>query len=151
VIDRRSFMTRSAALAVVAAWRPGRGLSASAHAGAAAPRRALAIVDRFLDGGEPFAANAGASGLLVLEFTSDVAGVWMRELEPRLRAEPTVMMGYTSPATLFCLDLLARDYGARVLERVDTGSAAVWTMSSIPARRAPLVPTTEPRWSHAHA
>jgi hypothetical protein len=152
MIDRRSFMTGSAALAAaIAAGRAGHGAIAPAEAAAAAASPVLALVDRLLDGAEPFAAKARASGLRVLEFASDAASVWMRELEPRLRAGPIVVTGHTSAATLFCLDVMARDYGTRVVERADTGPAVTWTMSSMPARRAALVPTAEPRWSHSHA
>ena len=100
----------------------------------------LALVDRGLEGSEALAARAWARGFRALSFAGDVAGLWMSELEPRFSARPTVIEGYTGPATLFCLDLLARDYGARTVRRHDVGSAVAWVLSSSPLRRAPLAP-----------
>src|SRR5687768_17451269 len=121
MIDRRSFMTGSAAVALAAAVWPSH---ADLRLGALP---VLALADRCLDGSEAFAAHARARGLRVLEFDSDVAALWMRELEPRLRAGPTALTGHTSAATLFCLDLLARDYGACCVHRLDSATSVAWT------------------------
>ena len=67
----------------------------------------------------------------LFEFTSDVADVWMHELEPRLRAGPLEIVGHTSAATLFCLELLARDYGARTVQPLGES-----TVSFVISRRA---------------
>jgi hypothetical protein len=66
--------------------------------------------------------------------------VWMHELEPRLRTGTLTIMGRTSAATLFCLDYLARDYGARTVQRAEHGAAVSFVISQNPARRAPLAP-----------
>jgi hypothetical protein len=148
MVDRRSFLRGNIALAAALLAVPVRG-SAETRAVAAWPAEvSLAIVDRQLAEAEAFADETARSGLQALEFAGDVAGLWMRVLEPRLRAGPVVLAGYTGAATLFCLDLLARDYGARTVRRSTTERAVAWVMSSNPARPAPLTPS---RRSHAHA
>ena len=64
----------------------------------------------------------------------------MREFEPRLRAGPLTIVGHTSAATLFCLDFLARDYGARTVQRAEHGAAVSFVISQRPGRRAALAP-----------
>ena len=111
---------------------------------------AVAVVDRDVAGAEAFAAAARARGVRVLEFSADVAALWMRDLEPSLRAGATVIEGHTSAATQFCLDFLARDYGARTVHRAEQAAAVTWVLSSSPARRAALAPI-ESRGSSSHA
>jgi len=101
-----------------------------------APPR-VAVVDRGVAGSAAFAAAARAQGLPVFEFTSDVAQVWMRELEPRLRMRRVEILGHTSSATSFCLELLARDYGAAAARPL---GASTWLIATNPTRRAPLAP-----------
>jgi hypothetical protein len=137
VVDRRSFLGTSLAL-------PAALIALPAHSALfewpSSVGVSLALVDRGLEGSEALAARAGARGLRALSFAGDVAALWMSELEPCFRSGPTVIEGYTGPATLFCLDLLARDYGARTVRRHDVGSAVAWVLSSSPPRRAPLAP-----------
>jgi hypothetical protein len=66
----------------------------------------------------------------------------MHELEPRLRSGSVEIFGHTGPATLFCLDLLARDYGASAVRPLD---ASTWLIATSPTRRAPLAPPTQQR------
>jgi hypothetical protein len=147
MIDRRVFIHGAVAAALA-------GVAPCAAAGAAArpsaAHRDLALVDRALAGSASFAFEARARGIALHEFSSDAAGVWMRELEPRLRTGFVAIEGYTSAATLFCLELLARDYGACVMRRKDTPAGVIWTVSSSPIRRAPLAPLSSRR-SAAHA
>ena len=117
---------------------------------AGSSRVALVLVDRHLEGSDSFAAQARVRGIALYEFSSDVAGVWMRELEPRLRTGAVAIEGYTSAATLFCLELLARDYGACVVRRSDTPAGVHWIVSSTPILRAPLAPLPSRR-SAVHA
>jgi len=141
MIDRRSFLTSGVALATALTVAPSVGGSATqASAGTTSPEPTLALIDRQLDGSAEFAANARARGWRTIEFTRDSAGVWMRDLEPRLRLGPVAIAGYTSAATLFCLDLLARDYGARTMQRDESAAAVTWVIASSPGRRAPLAP-----------
>jgi hypothetical protein len=154
MISRRSFMTSGVAVAAAAAaWpaRSGATAPSSTNAGNGAAGAVIALVDRELEGSQSFAANARASGLRVLEFTSDAAGHWMHELEPRLRLGSAVIDGYTSAATLFCLELLARDYGARVVQRSGGAAGVAWIVSSNPMQRAPLAPLRSQQRSAAHA
>jgi hypothetical protein len=149
MLDRRTFVQSSAALAAaLTVWPPAASARVDEIASVASAR--LAIVDTGLQGSRSFVARIRANGRRPFEFASDVAGVWMRELEPRLRLGPVAIAGYTSAATLFCLDLLARDYGARIVERRENGSAVTWVLSSSPARRASLAPLTS-RWRESHA
>lgn len=142
MIDRRVFIHGAAGLAAVFV-----GVPSEAGARSARPFAALdmALVDRHLDGSSSLAAKARARGIALYEFSSDVAGVWMREIEPRLRARAVAIEGYTSAATLFCLELLARDYGACIEQRSDTPAGVVWILSSSPIRRAPLAPPSSGR------
>ena len=139
MIDRRAFLTGSVLAAATVATSPVLG-AASALTSTAVDVPSLVLVDRCVDGGDVLAAAARAQGLRVLEFSCDVAGVWMHELEPRLRTEPLAIIGRTSAATLFCLDYLARDYGARTVQRAEHGTAVSFVISQHPGRRAPLAP-----------
>ena len=152
MIDRRAFLSGSGAIvATLAAW-PARGAASARRTSAAAPSPSIALVDRHLGGSESFAADARAQGLGVAEFSGDLAGVWMRELEPCLRAGPLTIVGYTSAATLFCLDLLARDYGARTVRRADRGAAVSFIVSSSPGRRAAHAPAAvRAQWRELNA
>jgi hypothetical protein len=146
MVDRRVFMKGSVGLAAA--------LAASARAASRpgeTPRSdEVIVVDRELEGGDSFAAEARARGLVPCEFSSDVASVWMRELEPRLCIGPTTIRGYTSAATLFCLELLGRDYGARVVLRTERADGVVFILSSQPLRHAALAPLPASR-SRKHA
>ena len=145
MIDRRRFMQSSIGLGAALATWSARGSGTTAVA-----QPAIALVDRQLAGSAAFIATWRSRGLAALQFTGDVAGLWMRELEPRLRGGPVVIEGYTSAATEFCLEFLARDYGARTVHRVESGSAVTWVLSSSPARRAALAPIAS-RGSESHA
>jgi hypothetical protein len=145
LIDRRAFVRQGVVLvAAGATWRW------SAAAGTAAQVATVAVVDRDVVGGAAFAAAVRARGVQVLDFTVDVGGLWMRELEPLLRSGPAVIEGYTSAATEFCLAFLARDYGARAVHRCEADAGVAWVLSSSPARRAALTPS-EPRRRESHA
>lgn len=142
MVDRRAFLTGSVAIAATLAAWPARGAASVRRTSAAVANPSLVLVDRSLDTGAAFAAAAAADGHTVLTFGRDVAGLWMSAIEPRLRAGPVTIAGHTSAATLFCLDLLARDYGAHTVRRVDGDAAVTWVISSSPGRRAPLAPAT---------
>ena len=140
MIDRRAFLTGSVLAAAAATW-PARGAAnVLSRIAAGLPEASLALVDRCLDGTAAFVAEARAQGFCVVEFSGDVAGVWMRELEPRLRAGTLTIVGCTSAATLFCLDFLARDYGARTVQRAEHGAAVTFVISQRSGRRAALAP-----------
>ncbi|RPI60912.1 MAG: hypothetical protein EHM50_06570 [Lysobacterales bacterium] len=103
----------------------------------------LVLIDRNLATSAALAAEAVTAGHRVLDFASDVASLWMNELEPRLRAGPLAMIGHTSAATLFCVELLARDYGARALQRIGHPAATAPALAALlatPTSTAPLEP-----------
>jgi hypothetical protein len=151
MVDRRSFMTSAAAFATAVA--VGRASEGRPEASAPAPAEpAIALVDRSLDGSAAFAAAARARGVATVEFTRDVATVWMRELEPRLRLGPAAIAGYTSAATWFCIDFLARDFGACTVQRTEEAEAVSFVISQSPGRRAALAPAAvRAQWSARHA
>jgi hypothetical protein len=135
MLGRRTFLRSAVALpAVLTGW------PSLASSGAPAPFPDVAIVDRQLDGSSAFVASARSGAVPPHAFAGDVAALWMRELEPRLRAGPVAIAGYTTAATSFCLELLARDYGARIVERTESGAGVAWILSSRPLRRGALAP-----------
>ena len=149
-MNRRTFLLGGVALtAAPVAWP--RAASRLGGRSALYADADLIIVDRNVAGSATFAMRARATGGTPLEFASDVAGLWMREIEPTLRSRPTAIVGYTSAATLFCLDVLARDYGSRLVEPWDDGIAVTWLLSSRPMHRGALAPMTESSWSQNHA
>jgi hypothetical protein len=104
--------------------------------------QSLFVADASLDGSAALAAEAAGAGHAVFSFRSDVARLWMTEIEPRLRAGPITVAGHTSAATLFCLELLAQDYGAEVVRRVPKMRGVSWLIATSPMRRAALAPVT---------
>lgn len=151
MVDRRFFLTSNIALgATLLSWPLCGPAATRTRAAAWPPESALAIVDAQLDKAEAVAAHTRRNGVRTLEFAGDVAGLWMREIEPLLRAGPTALAGYTGAATLFCLDLLARDFGARLRQRADATPGVLWVLSSTPLERAALAPAASTR-SRFHA
>ena len=151
MVDRRSFITSAVAFATAVA--VGRSEASTLTDTVLAPTEStVALVDRSLGGSAAFAAAARARGLRTLEFTVDAASVWMRELEPSLRSGPIAIAGYTSAATWFCLDLLARDFGACTLRRTADVEAVNFVISQTPGRRAALTPArVRAQWRPRHA
>jgi len=142
MVSRRAFVEGGLGLAAgLATWPAGATRARTDDALRATetvtPAPRVAVVDRGVAGSAAFAAAARAQGLPVFEFTSDVAQVWMRDLEPRLRLGALEVLGHTSPATSFCLELLARDFGAGAVQPL---GASTWLIATNPARRAPLAP-----------
>jgi hypothetical protein len=148
-LNRRNFVQDAALLAAAFAAWPGRPALAAVGPFDEAD---IALVDRSLRDSAAFADAARVRGMPALEFTGDVADLWMRELEPRLRSGPVAIAGYTSAATLFCLDFLARDFGARTVRRVDAGGAVTFVISQHLGRRAALAPAAvRAQWSNSVA
>ncbi|HEX6997730.1 MAG TPA: hypothetical protein VF322_06270 [Gammaproteobacteria bacterium] len=147
--SRRAFLGYGAALAALAA-RP-----ASARAPAVAPP-ALAIVDETIAGAAEFAAVAERRGVRVLRIAGDVGAVWMNHVEPSWRTGRARLAGLTRTGALFCLELLARDYGFAVERRArhmpaphgDCAHAAVGCDAAYAAR---ALAAAGPRWATAAA
>ena len=140
MVNRRNFVAGSAALAALTAMPFARS-RAGQRTGRVPAAVQLVIVDRALQESTAFAAEAIAAGHDTRLFDRDVGAQWMNEIEPRLRSGPVAIAGLTGAATLFCLDFLARDYGAHVVERTPAASDAVgWLITTHPDRKAPLAP-----------
>jgi hypothetical protein len=77
------------------------------------------VFDRTFAAGVAFGAEAARRGAPVQAIGSDLGGVWMNVLEPELKASPVAIAGLTGAAPLFCLELLARDYGLGVVYRIE--------------------------------
>ena len=149
MVDRRVFLQGSLGAAAALIGTARAAAAPTARRPAEAPPDVV-IVDRGLAGGRAFATDARKRGVVPLEFSSDAGRIWMHELEPRLRLGPATIEGYTSAATLFCLELLARDYGARIVRRSETAAGVAWILSSSPMQRAALAPLSRER-SRPHA
>jgi hypothetical protein len=141
MVNRRNFVAGGAALAALTAVPFVRSRAAGQRAARVPSAVQLVIVDRALPEASAFAAEAIAAGHDTRLFDRDVGALWMNEIEPRLRTGPVAIAGLTGVATLFCLDFLARDYGAHVVQRSPAASDAVgWLIATHTERRAALAP-----------
>jgi hypothetical protein len=87
------------------------GLPGSRVLAAETQRATLAIVDRNLEDASFMADRLVHESARLHTFAGDPGRLWMDTLEPELRRMPVSIAGYTSGATLFCLQYLTRDYG----------------------------------------
>ena len=141
MVNRRHFVASSAALAALAAVPFARSRAAGQRAAQVPGGAQLVIVDRTLPAAAAFAAEAIAAGHDTRLFDRDVGALWMNAIEPRLRLGPVAIAGLTGAATLFCLDFLARDYGAHVVQRSPAAADAVgWLIATHAERKAALTP-----------
>jgi len=140
MVNRRNFVAGSAALAALTAVPFASSRATGARTESVPNAAQLVIVDRALPEASAFAAVAIAAGHDTRLFDRDVGALWMAEIEPRLRSGPVAIAGLTGAATLFCLDFLARDYGAHVVQRSPTSDAVGWLIATHPDRKAPLAP-----------
>jgi hypothetical protein len=141
MVNRRNFVAGSAALTALATVPFARSRAAGPRTERVPSAAQLVIVDRAVPDSSAFAADAIAAGHDTRLFDRDVGALWMNEIEPRLRSGPVAIAGFTGAATLFCLDLLARDYGAHVVQRSAAEPDAVsWMIATNAERRAPLAP-----------
>ena len=118
--SRREFVQSGMALAALAACTlPAEG-ALRALEGRRAERRRLfkVLFDRHTAEGRSFGAEAFGLGLPACAVDSDIGSVWMHEIEPQWRRAPEAIAGLTRGAPLFCLELLARDYGMGLVHRV---------------------------------
>jgi len=120
--NRRDVVKGGIALAAMVAARPAP--SSPSVLFAAASLSTMIVVDRTLPEAAAFAARAAELGYGAHEFAGDIGALWMNVIELRLRAGELSILGFTSAATFFCIETLARDYGARAIARIDaTGGA----------------------------
>ena len=67
--------------------------------------------------GSAFGAEAAARGAEARGIGMDLGSIWLHEIEPRWKHGPAAIAGLTTGPHLFCLELLARDYGMKVVCR----------------------------------
>jgi hypothetical protein len=117
---RRAFMQYGIAVAGLAALP---SAPREAFAAPASARVTLApfkvVFDRTFSEGAAFGAEAARRGAPVNAFGGDPGPFWMNVLEPELRRGTVAVAGLTSAPSLFCLELLARDYGLGVVYRIE--------------------------------
>ena len=75
------------------------------------------LYDNDSDAGRAFGAEAARRGLRTRGVGLDLGGLWLHEIGPRWQRGPAALAGLTRGAPLFCLELLAQDYGMSVVYR----------------------------------
>ena len=122
MLSRRQFIQRGVAASALAACPR----AASALAVLDASRSDLpgephpffkVLFDRTTAEGTAFGAEAARRGAAVCAVGADLGGVWLHDIEPRWKRGAAAIAGLTSGPHLFCLELLARDYGLAVVYR----------------------------------
>jgi hypothetical protein len=125
---RREFLVRSLAASAFAAC-PIAGHSLFAGGAPEAPGVRLrsfrapagqvskVLFDRDFPVASAFAAEASRRGVPAFAVGDDAGGVWIAEIEPLWRRGTGAIAGLTRGVPLFCLELLARDYGMAVVHR----------------------------------
>jgi hypothetical protein len=117
--SRREFIQRGIAASVLAAG-PLTSRLALAGSSSGKPYRLFKVVfDQTLAEGAAFGVEAVSRGAPARAVGSNAGSVWMNEIEPRWKRGPAVIAGLTGRASLFCLELLARDYGMGVVYRAE--------------------------------
>lgn len=118
--SRREFLQAGVALGALAACTlPAEGALRVLDGGRAERWRPFKVLfDRTTPEGRSFGAEAFGRGLPAYAVDGDVGSVWMHEIEPQWRRAPVAIAGLTLGAPLFCLELLARDYGMGLMHRI---------------------------------
>ena len=73
-----------------------------------------AVFDERFEGPCAFAAGAAERRIPTAAIRGDITSLFFDDLDLRWKQGPVPLAGYTTPASLFCLDLLARDRGMHV-------------------------------------
>ena len=121
--SRREFIQRGLAASALAA-SPLTARLALADGGSRKPYRFFTVLfDQTFADGVAFGAEAVRLGGPARAVGSDAGTVWMNQIEPRWKYGPAVVAGLIGRATLFCLELLARDYGMGVVYRAEHSPA----------------------------
>ncbi len=88
-----------------------------------------AIFDERFEATRQFAAAASARSIPTAAIRGDVTSLFFNDLDLRWRQGPISLIGLTTPESLFCLDLLARDRRMRLTTCVaDPGVEAVLSL-----------------------
>lgn len=96
------------------------GACGSAHAirPASSQARVLrwyrAVFDERFENPRAFAVGAAERGISTAAIRGDITSLFFDDLDLRWKQGPVLLAGYTTQASLFCLDLLARDRGMRL-------------------------------------
>ncbi len=107
--SRRAFLKAAAgACATGAIIRP-----SWAH-GIAVPHYYKVVFDERFEDACAFASDASARRIPTAAIRGDITSLFYNDLDLRWKQGPVSLAGYTTAASLFCLDLLARDRGMRV-------------------------------------
>jgi hypothetical protein len=77
----------------------------------------VAMIDRNLPGAAGMVTSLGRFSTGLHIFAGDPGRLWMYTIEPALRTGSVSLAGFTSAATLFCLQYLSRDYGLELAAR----------------------------------
>jgi len=113
MVNRRAFLKASVA---VSAWPALAGTVGSKPA--ASPFYKV-VFDRRYAAAQAFAREAQSRGWAVHGIEGDVTNLFFRDLDLRWKAGPVAMAGLTVASSLFCLEMLARDRGMRLMHRTE--------------------------------
>ena len=97
-----------------------------------------AVFDERFEEPRRFAAAAAARQIPAAAIRGDITGLFFHDLDLRWRQGPVRLAGFTTPAALFCLDLLARDRGMRLSHHMAEPSveAALGVLDGAPPQRS---------------
>ena len=126
-------------------WAAGVLISPIAGQAPAVPYYKAVFDDRFTDA-RAFATGAAERGIPTAGIRGDITGLFFDDLDLRWKQGPVLLAGYTTPSSLFCLDLLARDRGMRLSHRVTTPTvqAALGILDgALPSDRTTRLPSTD--------
>lgn len=91
----------------------------SRHGGPDGPYQFFRVLfDNTSPEGTAFGTEAAARGAATRAVGVDLGSLWMHEIEPQWTNQPAAIAGLTSGPHLFCLELLARDYGMGLVYRL---------------------------------
>jgi hypothetical protein len=77
------------------------------------------IFDERSPASRAWAGDVGRLGLPIHGIKGDVTELWFHDLDLRWKEAPLAIAGLTQESSLFCLELLARDRGMRVVYRAE--------------------------------
>jgi hypothetical protein len=91
------------------------------------------VFDERFDASVAAARRHERRGVAVYGIRGDVTALWYHDLYHRWKRGPAPLAGVTTHESLFCLDVLARDAGLRVVNRRDEAGLVSWVIA--PVRR----------------
>jgi hypothetical protein len=107
-----------------------------------------AVFDERFEDACVFATHATARDIRTVAIRGDITSLYFDDLDLRWKQGPVWLTGLTTPASLFCLDLLARDRGMRLKYYLVKPSmeAIRGVLDGAPPRRTMMthLPTSDP-------